>query len=465
MRIGIDFGTTHTSAAFYDGEQLHFIPLDPASPNPQLLRSMIYITREQEVFLGLAAVQRFLEQETGRTIVYEDKVVGTIENTVADQEGDAPITIIYDVTTQEDVSARGRLLQSIKTGLRSAEYRGTNLFGRYYSLEELIALLLRHVRLQASAYLGTEIRIATLGRPVFFAEDPVADAQAEGRLRQAALLAGFACVDFVPEPVAAAQFYHSAAGATETTLIFDFGGGTLDFTVMQTDGEGERTILATHGVSVGGDDLDSALMHHQIAPYFGAQAAIDTNYDGRPLLFPEDLAQLLDHWQTIPTLSRPEHLALIQRAQTYSAEREKFARLAALVTKNYGFPLFAQIEQAKQVLSSQEQAQVGLDAEGINLAVTVTRPQFHLAVGEELAQARQGARQAVRSAGLSARQIDVVVTTGGSSVIPLFQKMLAYEFPTARLMQADTFTSVVGGLAIYAAGLRQAQPPEPVAVP
>jgi hypothetical chaperone protein len=450
MRIGIDFGTTHTSAAYYDGQQLHLIPLDQESPNPHLLRSMIYITNEQRVFLGLAAIRQFLIEETGRPVVYADKMVGTIENTVADQEGDAPITIIYDVTTKEDIGARGRLLQSIKTGLRSTEYRGTNLFGRYYSLEELIALILRHVRTQASCHLGQDIRIATLGRPVFFVENPAADAQAEARLRQAALLAGFEDVDFVPEPVAAAYFYQGSVQTPETALIFDFGGGTLDFTLMCTDARGEREILATHGVGVGGDDLDSALMHHQIAQYFGAGAAIDRNFDGRPVPFPEDLAHLLDQWQTIPVLSRPEHRAVIQRAAKYSDEPEKFTRLDTLATKNYGFPLFQQIEGAKQALSSQDEARVKLDVDGIDLDVTVTRPQFHLAVGEQLAEARQGARAVVAQAGMTAADVDVVVTTGGSSVIPLFQKMLAYEFPSARLVQADTFNSVAGGLAICA---------------
>ena len=144
MRIGIDFGTTHTSAAFYDGQTIHNIPLDPQNPNPFLLRSMIYITRKQQCFLGLAAVRTFLQQDTGRPVVYQKKVVGTIENTVAQQfknpgEPDGPITIVYDVIIEEDIGAQGRLLQSIKTGLRSDSYYGTSIFGRYYTIQALIA--------------------------------------------------------------------------------------------------------------------------------------------------------------------------------------------------------------------------------------------------------------------------------------------------------------------------------------
>ena len=78
MKIGIDFGTTHTSAAYYDGKQIHAIALDEENANPNLLRSMIYITREQQHFLGLEAVRTFLEHDTGRPVIYQEKMVGTI---------------------------------------------------------------------------------------------------------------------------------------------------------------------------------------------------------------------------------------------------------------------------------------------------------------------------------------------------------------------------------------------------
>jgi hypothetical chaperone protein len=455
MRIGIDFGTTHTSAAYHDGDKTHFIPLDAQSTSPHLLRSLIYITRSQQVFLGLAAAHTFLEHDTGRPVVYEEKVVGTIENTVAQQykgplDPDGPITIIYDVTVEEDVGAQGRLLQSIKTGLRAGSYEGTNIFGRYYSLQELISLILSHVRTEAEATLQTEVRQATIGRPVHFADDPNADRQAEERLCEAASLAGFTQVTFVPEPVAAAYTYLNQSQRPETTLIFDFGGGTLDFTVMRNDTPGAPTILATHGVGVGGDDLDSALMRRSVAPHFGVASPIDVNYDGRPLPFPEDLANLLARWQTIPLLSRPQRLAVIERAKKYSPDGDKFAALESLVMRNHGFALFERIEQAKRVLSDHEQAQLAMQADAINLAIAITRAEFNLAIGEELAHVRQGVREAVALAGLTKADVDVVVRTGGSSVIPIFQQMLAREFPAARHVAADTFGSVASGLALRA---------------
>jgi hypothetical chaperone protein len=453
MRIGIDFGTTHTSAAFYDGQTIRDIPLDPQNANPHLLRSMIYITREQRRFLGLAAVRTFLRQDTGRPVVYQKKVVGAIENTVAQQyktpsEPDGPITIIYDVIIEEDIGAQGRLLQSIKTGLRSDSYHGTNIFGRYYTIQELIALLLCHVRTRAEAYLQTEVRQATLGRPVQFSDDPASDRRAEQRLCEAAMLAGFDDVAFVPEPVAAASFYLNQVKKPETALIFDFGGGTLDLTVMRVDERRSHEMLATHGVLVGGDDLDSSLMRSQVARHFGAASAIDKNYDGRPIPFPEDLAVLLDRWQTIPILSQPQNLAVIQRAKKYGDEPSQFAALACLATRNHGFTLFEQIEQTKRALSIQQQAQLTMQVDEIDLALALTRREFNLSIGEELAQARQGVREVTAMAGITAQDVDAVVTTGGSSVIPIFQQMLAHEFPAARLVPLDTFSGVVRGLAL-----------------
>lgn len=455
MQIGIDFGTTHTSAAFYDGQRIHSIPLDAQNANPGLLRSMIYITRQQKCYLGLDAVCTFLQQDTGRPVVYQKKVVGTIENTVAQQykqpgEPDGPITIVYDVIIEEDTGAQGRLLQSIKTGLRTDSYKGTNIFGRYYTIQELIALLLTRVRTRAEAYLQTEVRQVTLGRPVQFSGDALADQRAEQRLREAATLAGFEQITFVAEPVAAASFYLNGIDKPETVLIFDFGGGTLDLTLLQVNEQGEHTILATHGVLVGGDDLDSALMRSRIARHFGTEAAMDFSYNQHPIPFPEDLADLLNHWQTIPILSQPQHLEVLQRAKRYSPEADKFAALIALVTRNHGFALFEQIEQNKRALSAQPQAPINMQVDDIHLALTVTRPQFNLAIGEALAEARQGVRATLALVGIAPSEVDAVVTTGGSSVIPIFQQMLTYECPAARLVPLDTFSGVVNGLAIRA---------------
>ena len=92
-----------------------------------------------------------------------------------------------------------------------------------------------------------------------------------------------------------------------------------------------------------------------------------------------------------------------------------------------------------------------MQADGINLALTLTQRNLNGAINEELSNAREGVRKVMAMAGLSADKIDAVVTTGGSSVIPVFQKMLTTEFPTARLVPLDTFSGVTNGLALHAA--------------
>ena len=460
MWLGIDFGTTNTSAAVYDGSKLDYIPLDPQNSSAYNLRSMIYVDNQQRVRLGVDAVQTFLREDTGRPVVLEEKVVGTIENTVASQgfelgEQGGPITIIYDVHIHEDVAIRGRLLQSIKTGLRSAAYEGTRIFGKYYTVEELIAFILRHVRRQSEQYLGQPAQHALIGRPVTFAHDPAVDRLAEEKIRRAAHLAGFAQVDFMPEPLAAAAFYVNRTPREQTLLVFDFGGGTLDLTVLKVSAGGQQQVLAAVGVLVGGDDLDSAIMRGKVAPYFGTQSAVDMNFDGRPIYFPEHLAELLEQWQTIPTLTRPENLQIIQRGIQYGNDRAAFQALKTLATKNYGFALFQAIEQAKRELSEQAASTIKLQppqmpSAEIQLAVELLREEFDRLIEQERTEVRRGIREAIAAAGLKPEQVEVVVATGGSSSIPAFQALLRREIPGAEIVASDLFGSVTGGLAIHA---------------
>lgn len=458
MKIGIDFGTTHTTAAVYDGGKLEMIPLDPLNSDPLLLRSMIYVTRNHEVFLGMKGVQNFLKHDTGRPVVMQERVVGTIETTVARAgrgplDPDGPITIIYDALIDEDVGMRGRLLQSIKTGMRSASYDGTKIFGQYFTVQELVALLLKYVHVKVEEFVGQKVTEATFGRPVFFAENLKEDQIAEARLAEAAKMAGFDTVSFVQEPVAAAHFYLSKTDQPERVLVFDFGGGTLDFTIINTDGKNTNIeILATHGVDVGGDNFDKAIMKHTIAPHLGVDSYIDIDYDDRKIPFPRPSAALLEQWTTIPMLSRPKQLKIIEDAIKYGQSPDKFRALYNVVTKNYGFMLFEEIEQAKIRLSDSEETFVQMQVEQVELDAQLTQRTFNRNINLEFVQVRKGLAEVVQLAGLRADEIDTIVTTGGSSRIPLFRQLLMDEFSDAKLVHSDTFGSVAAGLAVFAAG-------------
>lgn len=452
MFIGIDFGTTHTTAVCYDGSELKFIPLDSANSDPHLLRSMLYINRAHESILGLNAVQTYLKDNTGRLAKLEQKKVGTIENTVArvtrmPLEPDGPITIIYDVIIEEDVGAPGRLLQSIKTGLRDPEYPGTTIFDRFFPIEELISILLKQVKQSIQTVIGGPVTQATLGRPVQFSESDTADLLAEKRLLKAAQLAGFETINFLPEPVAAALFYTKDLTEPKKVLVFDFGGGTLDLTVMKANPNAPLStqILGIKGVLVGGDDLDSAIMQEKVSPYFGVNDLIDRQ--GHP--FPSHLAAKLNRWQTIPELTKVDAMPVIRKAKVNGNNPTGFAALECLALKNYGFAIFERIEQAKRRLSTVEETILEMQAEAIDFSLNYSRREFQRHILDELANTQQGIQDVLNEAGVVPDDIEVVVTTGGSSLIPIFRHILQRKFPTAELVHSDTFGSVAAGLAIH----------------
>ncbi|MEM7333464.1 MAG: Hsp70 family protein [Chloroflexota bacterium] len=452
MYFGIDFGTTHTTAVAFDGQNLTFIPLDHANSDPHLLRSMLYINRQHESILGVEAVQSYLKDNTGRLAKLEQKKVGTIENTVSrvtrmPLEPDGPIVIVYDVIIEEDVGALGRLLQSIKTGLRDPEYPGTTIFDRFFSIEDLITILLTHVKKSIKKKTGKDVKSATFGRPVQFSEDAEADALAEARLRKAAEIAGFESIDFLPEPVAAALFYTKDLTESKTILVFDFGGGTLDLTIMKSNPNEPLStqILGVQGVLVGGDDLDSAIMREKVSPYFGVNDKIDRQ--GHP--FPAHLAAKLNRWQTIPELSKVESIPIIRKARVNGTNPDGFLALECLALKNYGFSVFEIIEQAKRRLSSETETQLAMQVEDIDFDLTYARREFQTHILDELANTQQGIKNVLEKSGVAAEEIDVVVTTGGSSLIPIFRSILQRRFTNAELVHSNTFGSVAAGLAIH----------------
>ncbi len=261
-------------------------------------------------------------------------------------------------------------------------------------------------------------------------------------------MVGVGRVRFVEEPVGAAHHYAAEASLAEGThlLVFDFGGGTLDVTVARaTRGRAEQ--LATAGVPIGGDLLDSRIMETRIEPLLGRGAHYRP--DGLPV--PSHLFSRLRTWQTIVELNRPDLLELIRGARRRCDRTEELARLETLVTRNYGLELFREIERAKIALSSDECADVRMHRDGIDIEQAISRAEFEAAVGTQVRAARDCVLEAVGEAGCEPEQIGLVITTGGSSLIPAFRGMLRDALPHAELAEADTFTSVAAGLALAGA--------------
>lgn len=438
MRLGIDFGTTNSSVARFDGTTLHRFDLDSANDNPNVLPSLLYIDRQQQSLVGTRAATEYLEHETGRVVNWEKKRIGEIDVVAAD------MSFVRTVHAMVDTAAQGRLLQYIKTALRDASYQGTMVFDRFYTVDELIAIMLLALKTRAEQQLRQTSDSVVLGRPVRFSDSPAVTNRAEEILFKAGKLAGFKEIRFEMEPVGALFHYHRSARKRQTAFVFDFGGGTLDLTVAKVGAGKPPRILSTHGVLVGGDDLDRRLMQ-SLHKYFGADAKID----GKPAL-PPYLFDWLDNWQTMPILSRADFVKLIDGAERKSNNRRSIAALKALVTHNLGFKLFREIEQAKKRLSDKWITPLDFDAEQIAVHETITRREFERMIQPEVELARAGVQQALEAADIRADQIDVVLRTGGTSAVPVFRNMLATLFGNDKIADIDLLTSVVGGLAVVA---------------
>src|SRR6202000_3010482 len=179
-----------------------------------------------------------------------------------------------------EAEEKGRLIQSLKSYLSSRTLTGTEVFGRRYTLEELISRILSDLREEAERQFGTPIRHAMVGRPVRFvgAETDDDDVYAVSRLREAFRLAGFAYVDFVMEPVAAAYAYESTLDHDELILIGDFGGGTSDFSLLQVGpgvrrrGRTTQDLLGSSGLGLAGDSFDARIVRKLVSPALGSDS-------------------------------------------------------------------------------------------------------------------------------------------------------------------------------------------------
>lgn len=454
MRIGLDFGTTNSGAALYDGRRVHAFALDPHSRDPAVIRSAMYITRAHEVYIGQEAIDVYYAQNIGRPSRMGRRYVGEIELTVGDVgtvKGYpiGPTTTVREVYALVDELQPGRLLRSLKSGL-ATPHQGTTLFDRYYELEDLVALYLRMVRERVETEAGQPVEGVVLGRPVHFegssGRQEAYDRRAEERLRRAALAAGYGEVSFELEPVAAALHYEQTVDEPQNVVVFDFGGGTLDITVMHVGGRaGERRLYATGGLAIAGDVFDQTIIEGLLLEHFGR----GSTWGEENMPFPERYTEALIHWQTVPELSRPETLRFLQNAQLTGSHPTRVRALESLLAHNYALHLVDEVEGSKIALSTDPFALIRLSGEDLDVWQPITRTQFEALIAGAARRIEACLVEAVERSGLRPDQIDAVVRTGGSAQIPLFVEMLERLFP-GKVVQSDVFSSVAAGLAIRA---------------
>jgi hypothetical chaperone protein len=344
----------------------------------------------------------------------------------------------------------GRLFQYLKKYL-GADFT-TNVFGTFYKPYELVALILKYIKATTEEYLQQEIDGVVLGRPVRFSEDEEKNREAAKNFRAAGHLAGFTYVEFQYEPVAAAGNYALTANHTENILIFDFGGGTFDVTIVNVQ-EQKANVLGLAGVPVGGSDFDKAIMYDKITPHFGRGYRVDDEHIVHDNMYLELL-----NWQTIVNLNRDRRFLKNLSNWIFYAENPKpFKALQRLVKENHGFAIFQEIEKAKKQLSSTFEATVTyqvpelFEGEGaIDIHQPLSRKEFQAILLKYSDHICDAVDETLKAANLSPQKIHRVIRVGGSSKIPFFHDLLVQKFGREKLLMRDEFKNVVAGLAVEA---------------
>lgn len=440
-KIGLDFGTSNSGVAVSTGADVRLLPLDPGNTIPEVVKTILYITRDHRTYIGQEAIELYYKHNINRVRRYEKRWAGALRVIASE------VDYVHDVFVTVDVLKPGRLLQYLKTALRksgsASDLDGTLIFERFFSVGELIQIYLSELKKRAEMELGKSISGVTLGRPVKFSEDPRLDQLAEDTLRQSAHEAGFEEVDFELEPIAAALFFELSLEEPQNVLIFDFGGGTLDITIMRLGEPGKRKVYANGGIDIAGADFDRAIIERRLLPHFGA---------GQIRHLPEisDLIETIPDWLALPDLSTPVIKNTLDKAIQRDIAPVRLKTLQALIFNDLAFPFYNQVEQAKMTLTDQGATVISLQGKEFDLWELYTRSQFEADIRAYAQQIEDVLLETVAASELEPAQIQAVVKTGGSSSIPLFTKMLARHFGEHKIKQSDAFSSVTAGLAIRA---------------
>ena len=455
--IGIDYGTSNSAAATYDGVVVSVIKLETTSP---IMPSATYIDSEYKICTGQNAINTYIKANTGRTVELSAELLG-VGRTTTGQLGDnglpeeAPSQHIYGQSLIDN-GQQGRLFRGIKRLLSTAEKQRIMVFNKPFRLVALITPLLLRIRATITTNLQrTNINAvadhACIGHPIIFEGSTISsNDSALMLLSESYEYAGFVEKSYCPEPIAATLSYlHANPGtASKTLLTVDFGGGTLDFCIIQQT-RNSSEVIATHGIGIGGDHIDQLLFKELLFPLLGkgerwrregAYREIDT-------LFPfEEYEDLLLNWTVSYMLNQNKFTApLMQRIQVGDKASEKFRRLYDLIKGNSSHTIFQAIKDLKAHLSVETTAV--LDVPEIDVEIIVERSHFEEIINPLLIQFDYAIDYLLADAKIKVEDIDIVLRTGGSSLIPAVKNKLTERFGE-KVIEHDPFTSVASGLAI-----------------
>jgi hypothetical chaperone protein len=419
--IGLDFGTTNSAIAVADeGNEATLASFAAGNVTTTSFRSILYFpprdrtsTVKAETKAGPDAINSYLEDDT-----------------------------------------KGRLVLSVKSYLGSRLFTSTQINGRFYTLEDLIAIILRRLRTTVTEQFGVSADSVVLGRPVRFAgaENDVDETLALNRLRKAANLAGFSEVTFELEPVAAAYQYETQLDHDELVLIGDFGGGTSDFTLAQLGPGRKRTgrnpVVGTSGLGIAGDTFDSRIMMNLVAPKLG----LGSHYVslGKELPVPVWLYSQLSSWHRTFLLKEPKTMAVLREVKNQASQPHKVAALIQIISENLGYALYRAVESTKVELTAKEEAEFVFAHGSVNIDDTLERWRFESWIQDDIQNIARCVKNLISEHNVNYADIGSVFLTGGSSFVPYVRRFFAKTFGSHKLKGGEELTTVAKGLALRA---------------
>ncbi|MBG1257798.1 Hsp70 family protein [Nostoc commune] len=398
--IGIDLGTTNSVAAFKLAEVEVVTANDNTPPDRKLTRSVV--AYEQNKFL-------VGEQAYNQLRANPENVVVSIKRLIGRGFGDPAV--------QKQKSEFGYKIAQPSQGTDNGI--AVWLGGKEYQPEDISAEILKKVVQNAQAYrqgigkTGEVIDQAVITIPAYFND------KQRYATRTAALKAGITPLELLPEPTAAAISYGFSPTGDDfkTILVFDFGGGTFDASVIQAAGTSFIELGKAGDLWLGGDDIDSRIIKF-VKQQFAQQEGI-ADIDG--------LIAKMPHYQRV-RFNADLKLAV---------ERAKVELSTATVSR---------IAPATQLLD-----ELGI---AIPVEVEITREQFEEIISDLVERSIQICRQALEDAEHHLEMVDVVLLVGGSCQIPVVQRKVREAFGADKVVvHPRPMYAVAEGAAIVAAGL------------
>ncbi|BAZ44483.1 molecular chaperone DnaK [Chondrocystis sp. NIES-4102] len=397
--VGIDLGTTNSVAALKFAETEIVTAIDNPPPERTLTRSVIGLENNQ-IIVGNEAYQKLKADP--------ENVIISIKRLIGRGFGDSVIQQQLD-----------RFAYKISKSTKGTENSlSVWLNGKEYEPEDVSAEILKKILHNAQTYQEQQgqkekITKAVITIPAYFND------KQRNATQIAATRAGLAGSELLPEPTAAAISYGFKPDSDDvkTILVYDFGGGTFDSSIVTSTGNQFIESGKAGDLWLGGDDLDELLID-----------------------FVKDQVEEVEDLDDID--------GLIAKMPHYQKVR-------------FLGDLKMAVEQAKIQLSNNSKASILpstplIDDMGmtISIEVEITRQQFENLIIPLVDRSIAVCKDAIKYSDYPEEMIDVVLLVGGSSQIPLVQRKVTEAFGADKVVvHPRPMYAVAEGAAIVAAGL------------